>query len=292
MNSQPTRSAIELPDDFPWHQTVGLLLDALQIKNIRQRIYEWCGAPELQLLYAGTQWAEISHLSPCLIRIRDPYDPVLQQFLANTADEWGYLLVSDGSWPELLAHMRWLTSFCPVQDDEMYLRISYPDVADALFAPECNSGAEVFGPCQQVVVANDMLDGWRQYHRPGDRPLHVPTAPYIPNDAQWVALKAVNFRHAVKSLYQHMSDLFPAYRADLAPRQRLNRVHQLADSAIERGFRTRHEIWLYANVFGFLGDEAVQSHPDIINLLTIESDLTTLERVERAATLAQQRSIQ
>jgi len=292
MNSQSPRTAIALPDDFPWHQTVGLLLDAIQIKDLLRRVYEWCGAPELQLLYAGTQWAEIIHLSPCLIRIRDPYDPVLQQFLANTGDGWGYLLVSDGSWDELLAHMRWLTSFCLVPEDEMYLRISFPDVAHALFAPQCHPAAEVFGPCQQVAVANDAFEGWRQYYRPGDRPLNVPTAPYRPNDAQWAAFQALDFRHSVKNLYRHITEFFPAYRADLTPRQRLERVHQLADSAIESGFRTRHEIWLYANVFGFLGDEAVQSHPDIINLLTIESDLTTLERVERAATLAQQRSIQ
>ncbi|SQF97802.1 Uncharacterised protein [Paucimonas lemoignei] len=292
MYRQPPGSPIELPDDFPWDKTIGLLLDALQIKNIRQRLYEWCAAPEVDLLYGGTCWAEFSHISPCLIRIRDAYNPILQQFLANTGDDWGYLLVSDGSWKELLAHMRWLTSFCPVPDDEMYLRISYPDIAHALFAPECFPRAEVFGPCQQVVVANDRFEGWRQYHRPGDRLLQVPNAPYITNEAQWVALKAVNFRLSVKNLYRHMSDLFPGYRADLTPRQRLERVHQLVDSAIERGFRTRHEIWLYANVFGFLGDEGVQSHPDIVNLLTIESDLTSFERVDRAATLAQQRSIQ
>jgi hypothetical protein len=291
MNNQSTRTAIALPDDFPWHQTVGLLLDAIQIKDLLRRLYEWSGAPEFDVLYTSTQWAEISNLSPCLIRVRDPYDPALQAYLANTGDDWGYLLVSDGSWDELLAHMRFLTSFCPMAEEEMYLRISYPDVAHALFAPECHPGAEVFGPCVQVVVANDTFEGWQQYSRPGARPLTVPNTPYRPNDAQWVALQATGLRHTVKNLYRHMVEFFPAYRPDLAPRQRFECVHQLADSAIESGFRTRQEIWLYANVFGFLGDEGVQSHPDIVNLLTTESDLTSLQRVDRAAALAQQRSI-
>jgi hypothetical protein len=292
MHGQSVTSAITLPDDFTWDKPVGLLLDAIQVKNLLRSLYEWSPAPEAHVLYNGTRWACISQLSPCLVRIRDDQNPILQQFLANTAGSWGYLLVSDGSWDDLLAHMRWLTSIRPAEHDDMYLRISSPDVAHAIFAPEHHPDAELFGPCQTALVTQYPLPGWRQYPRPGERPSLRPVESFIPNDEQWAALQTVAYRMSVNQLYSHMSRFFPDYLSDLPPERRLGRIHQLVESAIERGFRTRREIWLYANVFGFLGDEGLQSHPDIVELLSRKSDLTPHQRVDRAATLAAQRSTQ
>ncbi|MBC3950595.1 DUF4123 domain-containing protein [Pseudomonas folii] len=292
MHGQSVTSAITLPDDFTWDKPVGLLLDAIQVENLLRSLYEWSPAPEAHVLYNGTRWACISQLSPCLVRIRDDQNPILQQFLANTAGSWGYLLVSDGSWDDLLAHMRWLTSIRPAEHDDMYLRISSPDVAHAIFAPEHHPDAKLFGPCQTVLVTQHPLPGWRQYPRPGERPSLRPVESFIPNDEQWAALQTVAYRMSVNQLYSHMSRFFPDYLSDLPPERRLERIHQLVESAIERGFRTRREIWLYANVFGFLGDEGLQSHPDIVELLNRKSDLTPHQRVDRAATLAAQRSTQ
>lgn len=291
MNGQSTIPAMPLPADLPWGQTVGLLLDALQVKDLIRRLYEWSPSPEVSVLYNGTQWAQISQLSPCLVRLRDCNDPALLQFLANASSGWGYLLISDGSWDDLVAHLRWLTSIRPALYDEMYLRISQPDVAHALFAPEHHPCAELFGPCQ-MIIAHYPMQGWRQYSRQGDRPAALYREPYTPNDSQWAALKAIAYRKSVNQLYQHMRRFFPEYRADLSAEQRLERVDQLVASAIDSGFRTRQEIWLYANVFGFLGDEGLKEHPDIVELLSKESSLTPYQRVDRAATLAAERSAQ
>ena len=279
-----------LPDDFPWHQTVGLLLDALQVKDLLRRVYEWSAASQVDVLYLGTQWASISHCSPCLIRLRDRDDPVLLQFLANTTHQWGYLLVSDGSWQQLLAHMRWLTSFRPPQDEEMYLRVSDPAVARALFGADVYPRAELFGPCQQIMIANTSLSGWTHCRSPAEPAIPMYEQPYTASDAQWAALKAVAFDKSIAALYLHMQRFFPEYRADLSPQQRLEHIDQLARSAIERGFESEREIWLYANVFGFLGDDVLVQHPDIAELLTVKSELTSFQRVERAAELAAQRS--
>lgn len=284
------RSINSLPDDFPWDQTVGLLLDALQVKDLLRRVYEWSPAAQVDVLYLGTQWASISHCSPCLIRLRDRDDPVLLQFLANTRHQWGYLLVSDGSWQQLLAHMRWLTSFQPPQDEEMYLRISDPAVAHALFAADVYPSSTLFGPCQQIFVANAPLSGWARYRRPTDAVLPIDEKPFTASDAQWAALKAMAFDKSIAELYQHMQRFFPEYRVDLNPQQRLEHLHQLARSAIARGFEREREIWLYANVFGFLGDDVLTQHPEIAERLTLESELTSFQRVERAAELAAQRS--
>jgi hypothetical protein len=87
-----------------------------------------------------------------------------------------------------------------------------------------------------------------------------------------------------------MQRLFPEYRAALVPQDRFEHVQQLTNSAVERGFTGEREIWLYANVFGFLGDDVLDQHPDIAELLTVKSELTSFQRVERAAELAAQRS--
>lgn len=290
MKKISTSPAAQLPDDFLWGQTVGLLLDALQIENLLSSLYRWSPALEVSLLYHGTQWAEVSRLSPCLVRVHDNDDPVLLQFLANTQARWGYLLVSDGSWEELLSHMRWLTSFHPPRDEEMFLRISDPEVAQALFAAEHNPGVEVFGPCQQIVVANTALGGWTQFKRPGEKNIPSYGAALVADYAQWTALQTVAFRKSTSDLYQHMQRSFPDYRADLTPVQRCEHFHQLACTAIDKGFTREQEIWLYANIFGFIGDEALAQHEDIFTLLTVPSELTGLQRVERAAALAAQRT--
>lgn len=285
MNSEPSVQS-PLPDDFPWDQTVGLLLDAIQVKNLLQRLYQWNPAPKVSVLYHGTRWAEISRLSPCLVRLHDADDPVLSQFLAHAQDLWGYLLVSDGSWDELSAHMRWLTCFKPPQGEDMYLRISDPAVALALFAAERNPGPDLFGPCQEIIVSNAPRDGWTQLKRPGDKYVPPYDKSFVASDAQWMGLKGVAFDKSMGELYQHMQRFFPYYRAELTSEQRLKHIHQLARSAIEKGFETEQQIWLYANVFGFLGDDVLEQHPEIAELLTVRSELSTLERVDRAATMA------
>jgi hypothetical protein len=281
-----------LPDDFPWDQTVGLLLDALQVKDLLRCVYEWSAAVQVDVLYLGTQWASISHCSPCLIRPRDRDDPVLLQFLANTEHQWGYLLISDGPWQQLLAHIRWLTSFQAPQYEEMYLRISDPAVARALFSADVYPPSQLFGPCQQVIVANSPLSGWTAYRRNAEAVIPIYQKPYMASDAQWAALKTVAFDKSIARLYLHMQRFFPDYRADLSPQYRLKHIHRLACSAIEKGFEREREIWLYTNVFGFLGDDVLVQHPDIAELLTIKSELTSFQRVERAAELAAQRSAQ
>lgn len=292
MMNTPSMPVTQLPDDFPWDQTVGLLLDALQIKNLRSQLYEWDPAPQVSVLYQGTQWAEISRLSPCLVELRGPEDPILMQFLANIQAAWGYLLISDGPWEELLAHMRWLTRFHPPQDEEMFLRISDPAVARALFADERYPGSALFGPCQQIIAANTPVGGWTHFKRPGEKTIPRYGKSYIANDAQWDALKTAAFRKSIGDLYLHMQRFFPDYRVDLSPEQRFEHLYQLVASAMENGFKSKQEIWLYANVFGFLGDDVMEQHPDIFELLTGSAALTPLERVNRAATLAAERSEQ
>lgn len=278
-----------LPHDFPWLHSVGLLLDALEIEELLKHVFQWSEAPEVDVLYHQTQWAGISQLSPCLIRVRSEDDPVLLQFLANVEKPWGYLWVCDGSWSQLVAHVRWLTSFRPPQGEEMYLRISDPAVAHALFADERGPGVELFGPCSEIIVAQPVPGGWKRYRRSGAQVIPSYDDPYMASSAQWAALKAIAYSKSVAALYRHMQRFFPEYNADLTPAQRLEHLQRLVRQAIDDGFAAEREIWLYANIFGFLGDSVFEQHPDIQALLQ-DLELTPFERVDRAAALAAQRS--
>ena len=279
-----------LADDFPWQLTVGLLLDALEVKALLTQIYQWSPAPELDVLYQQTQWAGIGQLSPCLVRVRSSEDPVLLQFLANVEKPWGYLWVCEGSWSQLVAHVRWLTSFRPPVGDEMYLRISQPAVAHALFADEHCPGVDLFGPCREIIVAPPVPGEWRRYRRSGATVNPQYSTPYVASDAQWSALKAVASDQSVAALYQHMQRFFPTYRADLTAAQRFQHLRALAQQAVDKGFSAEREIWLYANIFGFLGDSVLDQLPDIRSLLE-DGALTPFERVNQAATVAAERSV-
>lgn len=280
----------QLPYDFPWEQTVALLLDAFQVKDLLRRLYEWNPLPQVSVLYQGTQWADLSHVSPCLVRVCDRDDPVLSQFLTHSRGLWGYVVVSDRPWDELLLHLRWLTSFQPPQGKEMFLRISDPAVAQALFAIEHGAGLEVFGPCQEVLIANAALDEWMPIKRPGDKVVAQYANPFRANDAQWDALKSVAYSKSMSRLYSHMQRFFPDYLSQLTAEQRLEHIYQLACSAAGKGFESEQEIYLYANVFGSLGDGVLEQHPDIAQLLKVRSRAATLQRVTAAAALATQRS--
>ena len=52
-----TRSGFALPTDILWQQSVGLLLDALQVVDLLKRVYQWTSAPTVNVLYLGGRFA-------------------------------------------------------------------------------------------------------------------------------------------------------------------------------------------------------------------------------------------
>lgn len=59
-----TAKRIALPEDFPWQQSVGLLLDAVQVEKLLPRLFEWAEIPRVDVLYLTTRLAEFRDLSP------------------------------------------------------------------------------------------------------------------------------------------------------------------------------------------------------------------------------------
>lgn len=282
-----------LPDDLPWASGAALLLDGVSVEALPRRLYEWAESPVFEPLYLTTRWAELNDLSPCLVALSGPHDPILTQFLSHAGEEWGYLLFGYGSVPELLSHLRWLVSVQHPLGEEMLLRLADPAVANALLGHAVKEGdASLFGPTQQIVAADVVKGCWQQHRRPGAPPAVLRSKPYRLSDEQLDLLGEVSFRSIVSDLDQHMHAFFPSFQAQLSTRERWQYLHDLASDAYAQGFNSERNITLYANIFGFLGRDALDAHVDIAALLKTSSAQTPAQRVEQAASLAQERARQ
>ncbi len=280
-----------LPQGLPWNGTVGLLLDGVSVEKLPQHLYQWTENPEFEPLYLGTRWAELGDISPCLVQIKAQNNPVLTRFLNASRQEWGHLVFSDQSWDQLVAHFRWLTSVMHPLGEEVLLRIADPAVTHALLAhAETIKDPTLFGPCKQVVTADAALDCWYINNRPGNAPEPDHSKRYRFSKAQLSQLDEVNFRNVVMRLDAHMQEYFPGYQVQSTPQQRWEHLHALASTSYDRGFNTELDITLYANIHGFLGERALEEHPDLDAILKTPSEQTPAQRLERVADIAQERA--
>mgnify|MGYP003147184889 CR=1 FL=1 len=193
-----------------WHLNSYLLLDGISVEALPRKIYEWSDSPEYEVLYLETPWVELSDVSPFLVKLHGKNDAILNEFLANQSQEWGYLIFSSKESEEVVQHLRKLISVEHPLGQSMLLRLADPAVANALFGLAADS-------------------------------------------EQW------------------------------------GRVHQLADQAYQTGFTSERDIALYANVFGFLGWDVLERHPDIAELVTRVGPQSPSQRIEHAANLAESR---
>jgi len=117
---------------WPDHRPVGLVLDGVAIPGLGEQIYQWAGdqPSSAECLYATTRWELVSDLSPWLVWLSGPEDPVLEGFLAQGAEhEHGYLLISA---TDRATCARWMRSHLQVEmapDCEELVRIGHPALA-------------------------------------------------------------------------------------------------------------------------------------------------------------------
>lgn len=281
----------QLPAALPWDAPAYLLLDGISVERLSQRLYEWSASPDFDVLYLDTPWAELSDVSPCLIRLSGQQDPALTAFLHNSHDEWGYLLFSHANRDELLSHLRWLVSVRHPLGEEMLLRLADPVVIHALLEPAMRvADTTLFGPIDHIVSADSLHNCWYQHSSPGVASVNDHGRTYQLTDEQVQRLGEVSFRNMLIGLDAHMREYFPAFQQSLDSVQRSQHLKALAERGYAQGFHSEHEITLYANIFGLLGDGALQAHADIAALLTQKSSLTPSQRIEQAADLAYARA--
>ena len=280
------------PPELDWQGCSGLLLDAVRLIKLSQSLEQWTNPWVFEHLYTGPQMAGLEYVSPRVMKVEDPHHPVLQQFLAKADEEWGYVLFSDGPWQSLVEHLRWLTVVRMPHEQKVFLRVADPSVMHALLNLAVEAGdPTLFGPCHQILIADSARDSWHLLQRPGPAPTAQHATLYQLSTQEASTLDEVSFRNVVLRLDQHLRHYFPAYQANLSAAQRWAHVHELATSAYDRGFYSELDITLYANIQGYLGEEALQHHPDLQHLLTTASSLTPAQRVEKAAEIARCRAL-
>ncbi|MGP0175262.1 DUF4123 domain-containing protein [Pseudomonas sp. NCHU5208] len=278
-----------LPHDLPWHSNCYLLLDGVSVENLPQKLYQWSEQPNFEPLYLGTDLSELNELSPCLIVIDSPGDPVLQAFLANAAQEWGYLIFTRATFDEVTQHLRWLVNVEVSAQQAFILRLADPAVANALFS----IGNPLFwGPIEQLYMPDGVEATWHVQQAPETTLAKDHSRPYRLNDAEVATLEDVSFRQTILALDEHLRTFFPQYQAALNGIERHKHLRELANKAYQLNLCAEREIFLFANIFGFLGEAALEQHSDIAQLLEASSPRLPVERVEQAAYLAEQRATQ
>lgn len=282
-----------LPNDLPWKGHAYLLLDGVSVNNLLAKTFEWFGTTDVQLLYANTPLAPCSEVSPCLITLNGPNTPGLSHYFAHAAEEWGYLIFSEASSFEVMAHLRSLLNaqYQP-QGQKVWLRVADPAVMHAVLNHATRAQKpEVFGPIDQVVLPDVVNNVWQHHVRPGDVLQPLPKQAYAVCEAQQAILDAVRFRSTLKALENHVRKYFPLYGAQWSSEARWQWMHERADRAYACGFFNNQDICLYTNVFLLLGDDVLVQHPNIATLINQSSALTPSQRIEKASELAFSRSV-
>lgn len=278
-----------LPHDLLWHSNCYLLLDGVSVENLPQKLYQWSEQPNFEPLYLGTDLSELNELSPCLIVIDSPGDPVLQAFLANAAQEWGYLIFTSAALDEVTQHLRWLVKVQTTTQQAFILRLADPAVAHALFSI---GNPVFFGPIEHLCIPDGVEANWHVQHAAETKPIKDHSHPYRLSDTEVAALEEVSFRQTILALDEHLRAFFPQYQAALNGIERHKHLRELANKAYQLNLCAEREIFLFANIFGFLGEAALEQHSDVAQLLEASSPRLPVERVEQAAYLAEQRATQ
>ncbi|WP_019409379.1 DUF4123 domain-containing protein [Pseudomonas psychrophila] len=282
-----------LPNDLPWKGHAYLLLDGVSVNNLLAKTFEWFGTTDVQLLYANTPLAACSEVSPCLITLNGRNTPGLSHYMAHAAEEWGYLIFSEASSFEVMAHLRSLLNaqYQP-QGQKVWLRVADPAVMHAVLNHATSAQKpEVFGPIDQVVLPDVVNNTWQHHIRPGDVLQPLPKQAYALCETQQAILDAVRFRSTLKVLENHVRKYFPTYGAQWSSETRWQWMRENADRAYTCGFTSNQDICLYTNVFLLLGDDVLVQHPNIATLINQSSALTPSQRIEKASELAFSRSV-
>ncbi|USP08997.1 DUF4123 domain-containing protein [Aeromonas dhakensis] len=280
-------SAMELPDIvLNSGEQLYLLLDGARIPALERALFEQDPSPSYQPVYLHAPWDSLREVSPCLVCATPN---LLDWFMQNRDASWGYLLSSPLSLLPLAERLRGLIEVESSYGSRILLKLAMPETMWRLFMddePWLWQGVEqVWIPVRQ---ANQPV--W--WHKTVSPELGEPVGKRFKLlDAQWTRLGEVTWLSTLDAIWRHMDKWFPArLQAQVEPAPWIARW---AKQAYQLGFQTERDLLLFFNVLGFVGDGWWGSHdyPTLTKLLTVPSALTPSQRVELAASWAEQRAL-
>ncbi|WP_417517367.1 DUF4123 domain-containing protein [Marinobacter sp.] len=146
---------------WPEHGAVGLILDGVATPEPGKKIYQWAGDQPIsaECLYAATRWEAISDLSPWLVWLSGPEDPVLEGFLEKgPAQEQGYLLISA---TDRTTFTRWMRSHLQIvtaPECEELVRIAHPALARSVIGNNLTRSSSFV--VERLIVPDRIHQQW------------------------------------------------------------------------------------------------------------------------------------
>ncbi|GHC33289.1 DUF4123 domain-containing protein [Aidingimonas halophila] len=241
---------------WPAEQRVLLLLDGVRVESLSRRLYEWSeGELAADMLYAGTPWAEVSELSPWLVGLEGPEDPILRAFLAEGLEaEWGYLILGRAERGEVTDHLRNLIQVEHPAGIPMLLRLADPAVMAALLVSDSTPGQVPWGPIDAILTPDAIAEEWH-YHAPretDESPCHLPHA-YRLSEPQHRRLQDCDRRRDVGQLMAFVDRHCGGWLTATDRGQRYAQLAGIVQEACELGFTAPREWALFCTLMQRLG---------------------------------------
>ncbi|MBV6821658.1 DUF4123 domain-containing protein [Pseudomonas sp. PD9R] len=278
-----------LPENLPWHaQQAFLLLDGATVSDLPGRIKKLNPDACIFPLYDRPPFASLRDISPLLVRVQQPDEPVFQFFLRQAHNEWGWLLFSHAPALSIARHLKQLLTVELPEGQTVLLRLADAAVMQALF----NSGDQrLFGPLCDVVIADSASTHWHR-HRPRRPECPEMPNPYRLSPEQNAALDRVDRRRALLELDAHLLRHFPEHHSGETVLQRWPMLEQRLDEAHALGLSDKSELFYYANVMAWLAGATLEQRARINHLLQAPSLQPPGECVVLATELAQRWAIE
>lgn len=274
-----------LPEDLPWsEQQAFLLLDGATLSDLPERLNQLSPGANAVALYDCPSFTALRDISPMLVAIQQPDEPIVQFYRQQAHEEWGVLLFSTAPAHDVAQHLRKLLTVELPEGLPVVLRLADAAVAQALFG----SGDQcLFGPLACVVMADSVSANW-QRHQPRLPDCPELTTPYRLSPELNAALDRVDQRRTLLELDAHLLKYFPERHGGETVAQRWPMLEQLEAEAGALGLDTPSGLFYYANVMARLDGSPLGQHPEINRLLHNPSLQPIGERIVLAADLARQ----
>ncbi len=276
--------------EFPDMGQTFVLIDGAKVNNLSQFIYREEESPQCDALYRGTEFADLSEVSPWLVETGFNSMLALKCF-----DEWKHLgaaivVQADCDFEQVMTHLRGLLKARLVTGDEVIFRFYDPEIMRGLLKQDSTGEvtSRLMGSCSMYAIQDRRTGEWEYFHnaQPSyERQKEV----FSIREEHQVAMEKAAERTALRKLELHTAKYFP----HLLQRSGGNEcswddVSALVDAAKERGLHSARDIALYINSIGWLGRQAFEDR-DVQNLWNRNS-ATPSKAITQIAELAENKS--
>ncbi|MCE0757581.1 DUF4123 domain-containing protein [Marinobacter sp. G11] len=243
------------PDNSP----VALVLDGVGITDLGKQIYLWADGAEVEAecLYASTQWEAIAEVSPWIVWLKGPDDPVLAAFLELGAPkEHGYLMIAGADKPDV---MHWIRAHLQVEkapDYEELVRISHPALASSVIGEQLGK-CPPSGVIRQLLIPDQISQRWHRIEPSewviGDADHNRSSLIYSDELAQ--AFDAFNMRQVSLEIWQSLDASVRIAIGGVSLKDAYPRLSLLLGKAREAGHESPRDMMRF--LFSALSDEGV-----------------------------------